>query len=78
MGLRPTNSDEKPARGEAIANIGRTEGGFFRGVPMGLRPTKVDENGASRRYDCTREDGRGRNRSGDVEAVGEFDPGRVY
>ena len=51
---------------------------IFRGVPMGLRPTKVDENGASRRYDCNREDGRGRNRSGDVEAVGEFDPGRAY
>jgi hypothetical protein len=31
MGLRPTNGDQKPARGEAIANIGRTEGVFFRG-----------------------------------------------
>jgi hypothetical protein len=32
MDLRPTDGDEKPARGEAVTNIGRTEGGFFRGA----------------------------------------------
>jgi hypothetical protein len=32
MGLRPTKGYEKPARGEAIANIEPTEGGFFRGA----------------------------------------------
>jgi len=32
MGLRLTDGDEKPARGEAVTNIGRPEGGFFRGA----------------------------------------------
>jgi len=44
---------------------------------MGLRPTQCNENpGDCDSVDCG-EDGRGRNRSGSVEAVREFDPGRA-
>jgi hypothetical protein len=44
---------------------------------MGLRPTEVDENGAEEKMTKER-NGRGQNRSGDVEAVREFGPGRVF
>jgi hypothetical protein len=50
-----------------------------KGVPMGLRPIKVDEKSAANggRLDRTR-NGRGHNRSGFVEAVKEFDPERAF
>ena len=47
------------------------------GVPMALRATKGDENGFEWSTIVIAGDGRGRNRSGDVEAATEFDPGRV-
>jgi len=44
---------------------------------MALRATKGDENGFEWSTIVIAGDGRGRNRSGDVEAATEFDPGRV-
>src|SRR6266446_6188771 len=53
-------------------------GVIFSGVPMALRATKGDENGCEWSTIVIAGDGRGRNRSGDVEAATEFDPGRVW
>jgi len=49
----------------------------FNRVPMALRATNGDENGFEWSTIVIAGDGRGRNRSGDVEAATEFDPGRV-
>jgi len=45
---------------------------------MALRATNGDENGFEWSTIVIAGDGRGRNRSGDVEAATEFDPGRVW
>ncbi len=45
---------------------------------MGLRPTKGDENGLDHGTILVAGNGRGRFRSGQVEAVRETDPERVY
>ena len=45
---------------------------------MALRATKFNENGLETRYGFLVRSGRGRNRSGDVEAVTESDPDRAF
>ena len=54
-------------------------GALSRECPMALRATKGDENGISAEvgYEAAG-NGRGRVRSGAVEAVRESDPERVY
>lgn len=45
---------------------------------MGLRPTEGDENGLDRDTISATGNGRGRDRSGEVEAVRESDPDRAF
>jgi hypothetical protein len=45
---------------------------------MALRATKGDENGPEQAIIFPAGNGRGCNRSGAVEAVGEFDPDRAF
>jgi hypothetical protein len=73
MALRATKFDEDASgRPSEINNLGSV----FNGVNMALRATEFDESQVTAAIACTEASSRrGRNRSGLVEAVKEYEPG---
>ena len=88
MGLRPIQMDENPVsrifvRAATVKERWRDVGVracacFSTECPWACGPPKWMKMGPGRDRMTRERNGRGRNRSGDVEAVTEFGPGRVY